>query len=45
MVATVSSRAFDFAPILGEISGLVWDLEAKPSQNYCFFTQMLKSDP
>ena len=24
------------APILGEISGLVCDLEAKTSQNYCF---------
>ena len=24
------------APILGEISGLVCDLEAKMSQNYCF---------
>ena len=25
------------APILGEISGLVCDLEAKMYQNYCFF--------
>ena len=38
-------EAFDLAPILGEISGLVCDLEAKTSQNDCFFTQMLKSDP
>ena len=37
MVATVLSRAFDLAPILGEISGLVCDLEAKMSQNDCFF--------
>ena len=38
-------EAFDLAPILGEISGLVCDLEAKTSQNYCFLTQMVKSDP
>ena len=44
MVATVSSRPSILAPILGEISGLVCNLEAKISQNYCFLTQMLKSD-
>ena len=38
-------EAFDLAPILGEISGLVCNLEAKTSQNDCFFfTQMLKSE-
>ena len=30
-------EAFDLAPILGEISGLVCDLEAKTSQNYWVF--------
>ena len=38
-------EAFNFAPILGEISCLVCNLEDKTSQNDCFFTQMLKSDP
>ena len=45
MVATGIVEAFNLAPILGEISGLVCDLEAKMSQNDCFLTQMLKSDP
>ena len=38
-------EAFDLVPILGEISGLVCNLEDKTSQNDCFLTQMLKSDP
>ena len=37
MVATVLLKPLILAPILGEISGLVCDLEAKTSQNYCFF--------
>ena len=36
MVCNRIVEAFDLAPILGEISGLVCNLEAKTSQNDCF---------